>query len=67
MANKKKFNWKTILNKISIIFYTILCLVVVFLFYQFALIAQNDIDIWKFFCGIMAGAAIVYPLTLKNQ
>ena len=55
--------WK----KISNILYTIIALVIIILCYQFANISNNEVGIWKFICGIIAGFGIAYPLTFKNK
>jgi uncharacterized membrane protein len=54
-------------KKISNILYTLIALVIIILCYQFANISNNDIGIWKFICGIIAGFGIAYPLTFKNK
>jgi|10_taG_2_1085330.scaffolds.fasta_scaffold344005_1 uncharacterized Tic20 family protein len=64
---RKRTSVKTIGQKLSTILYSILALVIIFICYQFANIAQNQIGIWKFFCGILAGVAVSYPLTKNNK
>ncbi len=54
-------------KKISNILYTIVALVIILLCYQFANISNNEVGIWKFLCGIIAGFGIAYPLTFKNK
>ena len=67
MSRRKRTTIKTIGQGLSIILYSILALVIIFICYQFANISQNQIGIWKFFCGLLAGVAVIYPLTKNNK